>query len=619
VLRAKVANLRWYHIYYLLAGFDILTILVSLFLNHVLTEQYNLSVNNNRIWAIRHADFSQLARLAAELNAPGNDVFHSNNVPVEKARLALRVKNFNRKLKEIEREFAKQNVATEYPQLKKDLDNSVGPLLLMIEQEDKVLDLIAQGKVAEASQHMAVMDKQYLFATKSLIRIRLHFSDIQQALLDRQAGEVEQMRLFELWIAGAVFFMICGITFYGNRLAMQVQQNSKQRENYILEVETARTSLENKKQELESALEELGKAQTAVVQSESKFRAIFDHTFQLIGLMQVDGIVLEANETSLKLIGAKKEDVVGRYFWDTPWWSHDKELQEKLKDAVRGAAKGEFVRFEAIHLNSQGQKVNIDFSLKPVSDESGNIVMLIPEGRDISDKKEAEKRVSDFYSTVSHELRTPLTAIKGSLGLIEGGLAGEITDKTRMLIEMANIESDRLIRLINNILDLRKIEAGMLDLRLERYSAANLVQKTIKNLEYLAQQASIRLQTDFQYSAEVMCDEDRTIQILTNLISNAIKFSKKDTSVVVSVSPSIDESMVRFSVKDNGPGIPEALLSKLFVQFQQIQQPNQEAKAGSGLGLAISKALVEQHGGRIGVESVVDEGSEFWFELPRAI
>lgn len=619
MLKAKVANLRWYHIYYVLAGFDVLTILFSLFLNHVLADQYNESVNNNRAWAIRHAEFSQLARLAAELNAPGNDVFHSNNVPEEKARLALRERNFNRKLKEIEEEFAKQNLAVKHPQLKIDLDNAKGPLLSMIKEENKVLDFVAQGKIEAASQHMALMDKQYLFATKSLIRIRLHFSDIQQALLDKQAEEVEQMRSFELWIAGAVFVMICGITYYGNRLALQVQANARQREKYILEVEAARTSLEKKKLELENALEELGKAQTAVMQSESKFQAIFDQTFQLIGLMQVDGTVLEANETSLKLIAAKKEDIVGKYFWDTPWWAHDKELQEKLKDAVNQAAKGEFVRFEAIHLNPQGQKVYVDFSLKPVIDESGNVVLLIPEGRDISDKKQAEKRVSDFYSTVSHELRTPLTAIKGSLGLIEGGLAGEITDKTRMLVEMANVESDRLIRLINDILDLRKIEAGMLDLRLEKNRPENLVRKTLNNLEFIAEQAGVKLQPDIRFNGEVLCDEDRTIQILTNLISNAIKFSKKDTSVVVSIEPSVDESLVRFSVKDRGPGIPEELISKLFVRFQQIQQPEHEAKPGSGLGLAISKALVEQHGGRIGVESVVNEGTEFWFELPKAV
>jgi PAS domain S-box-containing protein len=618
MLKAKVANLRWYHIYYLLAAFDIITILVSLLLNHVLTEQYNESVNNNRAWATRHSEFSQLARLAAELNAPGNDVFHSNDVPGEKARLAVRVKNFNRKLKEIESEFAEQHLVNDYPQLKKDLENAKGPLISMIEEEQRVLDLVDAGKIESASQHMAIMDKQYLFATKSLIRIRLHFSDIQQALLYKQAEEVEQMRVFEQWIAGAVFIMICSVTYYGNRLALQAQANAKQRENYILKVEAARTSLENKTQELENALEELSKAQTAVVQSEKKFRAIFDHTFQLIGLMQTDGILLEANETSLNLINAKKEDVIGQYFWETPWWSHDKAMQEKLKEAIEQAAEGEFVRFEAVHLTQQGKRVEVDFSLKAVTDESGNVVLLIPEGRDISDKKEAERRVKDFYSTVSHELRTPLTAIRGSLGLIEAGLAGEITNKTRTLVEIASVESDRLIRLINDILDLRKIEAGMLELRLENVSIGSIVQRTVKNLESLADQAGVILKPDIGFAGEISCDEDRTVQILTNLISNAIKFSPRSRPVIISVAESTTPKMVRFAIKDNGPGIPEEMLSQLFVRFQQIQQPDLEVKSGTGLGLAISKALVEQHGGEIGVESILNEGTTFWFELAKA-
>lgn len=607
---------QWYHIYYILAAFDLLTISSSLYLNYTLTEQYNESVNENRAWATRHKDFTQLARLAAELNAPGNDVFHSQNVDTETTRLTVRLKNFNRKLNEVEKEFSDHGVDLKYPRLKKDLDSAKAALSSMISVERKVLTLVADNRKEEASQQMALMDKEYLYATKSLLRARLQFSEIQQSLLDIQANEVAQMRVFECWLAVALVVMISGVTYNGKRLADQILLDSRQREFHIKELEATRCGLENKTQELETALLQLRKAQETISESERKFRAIFDHTFQFIGLMQPDGLVLEVNETALKFAGKSKDEVVGLYFWETPWWSHSLELQERLKQAIADASNGHFVRFEASHPSADGELVSVDFSLKPVFDHDGKIVLLIPEGRDISDKKRAELRVSEFYSTVSHELRTPLTAIRGSLGLIEGGLAGDVSEKTLKLVEIASNESDRLIRLINDILDLRKIEAGMLDLNRRAVTAEKLVNSTILSLTPLASQSEIALKCHLNYSGILHCDEDRTVQILNNLISNAIKFSENKAEVVI-CSEQTNEDMIRFSVKDSGPGIPAHLQEKLFGRFQQIDQSDKRKKGGTGLGLAISKALVEQHGGKIGLTSNNGPGCTFWFELPR--
>ncbi len=253
----------------------------------------------------------------------------------------------------------------------------------------------------------------------------------------------------------------------------------------------------------------------------------------------------------------------------------------------------------------------------PVTDEQGKLFRICGIGQDITTRKEAEKRVSEFYSTVSHELRTPLTSIRGSLGLMEGGLAGEIPDKARRFIEIARSESDRLIRLINDILDLRKIEAGKLDLRMEELSAAELVQASIDSVRGMSFEACVQLVTNLPAGdSRISCDRDRIIQVLTNLLSNAIKYSPSNTAVVLDVKLAERPQFLLFSIKDSGSGIAISQLPKLFGKFQQLDSSDSRAKGGTGLGLSISKAIVEQHGGRIGVETATGQGSTFWFELP---
>jgi PAS domain S-box-containing protein len=247
-------------------------------------------------------------------------------------------------------------------------------------------------------------------------------------------------------------------------------------------------------------------------------------------------------------------------------------------------------------------------------DANGKIYGLCGVTNDITDRKESEKRVSEFYSTVSHELRTPLTSIRGALGLIQGGLAGEVSAKASSLVKMAGVECDRLIRLINDILDIRKIAAGMLELRWQSVAAESLVRESVENLRGMSQAAGVRLVSQIIASGEIECDKDRLIQVLTNLISNAIKFSKEGTEVNVLLERVAPDSF-RFAVKDQGCGIPKKELARLFGMFQQVDSSDSREKGGTGLGLAISKAIIEQHGGQIGVVSEVGVGSEFWFEL----
>ena len=194
--------------------------------------------------------------------------------------------------------------------------------------------------------------------------------------------------------------------------------------------------------------------------------------------------------------------------------------------------------------------------MSSIVDADGTVRRLCGITSDITERKEVEKRVSEFYSTMSHELRTPLTSIRGSLGLMEGGLAGQVSDNAKHLIQVARRESDRLIRLINDILDIRKIEAGMLELKQEVVDTSMLVARTIDGIKGMAQHAKVELVSVLNYNSPVLCDADRIIQVLTNLVSNAIKYSTPESEVVIAVDSTGAET-VRFSVSDNGPGIPQ--------------------------------------------------------------
>ena len=248
-------------------------------------------------------------------------------------------------------------------------------------------------------------------------------------------------------------------------------------------------------------------------------------------------------------------------------------------------------------------------------DENGKATRFSGSLRDVTEKKEAEKRISEFYSTVSHELRTPLTSIRGSLGLIEGGKAGEVPPKVLRLVAIGRNESERLIRLINDILDIKKIETGNFELNPESFDPERLVLKTIDGISGMAQENSVKLRSTVSTRMHLYGDFDRLVQVLTNLLSNAIKYSPKDGVVRITVEER-ENFRLRLSVTDQGPGIPEQKIHKLFGMFQQLDSSDSRKKGGTGLGLAISKSIVEQHSGNIGVESNPGEGSTFWFEIP---
>ncbi|HYC91452.1 MAG TPA: PAS domain S-box protein [Thermoanaerobaculia bacterium] len=234
---------------------------------------------------------------------------------------------------------------------------------------------------------------------------------------------------------------------------------------------------------------------------------------------------------------------------------------------------------------------------------------------DVSERHVVERMKRDFISTVSHELRTPLTAIRGSLGLLASGVVGELPAEARPVISVAERNSIRLISLINDILDFDRLESGKMTMQLRPTPLKPVLERSIESISAVALQDGVRIELHCN-GASVLGDEERLLQVTVNLLSNAVKYSSRGDTVTVSAS--VEGESVEVRVADRGRGIPADLQKKLFHRFERADSSDARPKPGTGLGLAICKAIVEQHGGAIGVASREGMGSTFWFRIPAA-
>jgi len=235
--------------------------------------------------------------------------------------------------------------------------------------------------------------------------------------------------------------------------------------------------------------------------------------------------------------------------------------------------------------------------------------------RNMEELKALDAAKSDFLNIASHELRTPMTSIKGSLSLISSGVMGKISDDILNLIQIAEMETDRLVRLINDILDMAKIDAKKLPLKKSWIPLHDIIEKTALSLQGLAQTFDVKIEKGDFAPINIHCDADRIQQVITNLVSNAIKFSPRKGTVEILVEVKSHEP-IKIMVRDHGKGMTPQEKSILFQKFRQVSSPDNPLVKGTGLGLAIAKALVEEHQGIIDVVTKPNEGSTFFFTLP---
>jgi signal transduction histidine kinase len=251
----------------------------------------------------------------------------------------------------------------------------------------------------------------------------------------------------------------------------------------------------------------------------------------------------------------------------------------------------------------------------PHRDEEGTVLGFFALVKNITERKAMEKMKDEFISVVSHELRTPLTSIHCSLRLLTSDKFGSLDPKGQQIIDIADQNTTRLVRLVNDILDFERLNSGKVKLEKRPCRTADLILKAVEIMKGMAQEQEIVLST-VPTSLPLFADPDYTIQILTNLISNGIKFSPAKSTIWVQAENR--ETEILFQVKDQGRGIPSDKLDSIFNRFQQIALSDSRQKGGTGLGLAICRQIVELHGGKIWAESTLGKGSTFYFTLPKA-
>ena len=353
-------------------------------------------------------------------------------------------------------------------------------------------------------------------------------------------------------------------------------------------------------------------AERQLALNEQRLRSYFENVPVGIVLASLDGKILTVNPALCSITGISADELVGqelaRFIGD-----HQAGDQGDLFEMLVRGDSPSFTTVAELD-TADARSIWLETTVSLMRDVNGAPIEAVAVIADVSERRQTEQAKDEFLSVASHELRTPLTSIRGALGLLVGGVVGELPPPALRMLEIAVLSTDRLIGLINDILDLERLTTGKLSLAIEACDATSMVSRAVEEMRGAADVVDVEIRA-LSIEGQVWADSDRIIQALANLIGNAIKFSPPHS--VIEVTSEIVGDEVRFSVIDSGPGIPSDQLERVFERFRQVDGSDTRAKGGTGLGLTISRSIIEQHGGQIWVESVLGEGSTFRFTLPR--
>jgi PAS domain S-box-containing protein len=314
------------------------------------------------------------------------------------------------------------------------------------------------------------------------------------------------------------------------------------------------------------------------------------------------------------LLGYQGNELINISFIDLVPDVEKERIKQTFDGAINNAKSGAVTKKIETQIRSKNQSLtDVELSVEYSVQESSYYCVL----SDISERKEIDRLKDQLTAMLSHDLRTPLTALEFSLALLLKDSSGSLTDEGKGIVKTGQNNVARLINLINQLLDLYKLESRELRLYLKDMPVAGIIAPTLESIENFAESKSIDIHVEAD-DLSVIADPDRLTQVLINLVSNAIKYSPANSTVVISVRKPRADSPVEIRVIDSGPGIAKEYQQSIFERFYMVESSKAEKVGSSGLGLAISKAIVEAHGGTIGVESELGKGSSFWFQIPEA-
>lgn len=370
-------------------------------------------------------------------------------------------------------------------------------------------------------------------------------------------------------------------------------------------------------QRVEERTRELQRALAAVSANEKRIQAIIESAQDAYIAVDLDGRITEWNSAAQRMFGRPRDEALGQPMVEL---IVPQRFRENVARAMRNfneTGRVDFLdrRLERVVINRDGAEIPVEVTIALAGTTEGTFFSAFL--HDIAERKEIERMKNEFVSTVSHELRTPMTSIRASLSMLADGSAGELPPDTRVLIDIAYNSCERLVRLVNDVLDIEKIESGGMMFDMNPQPLLPIVKQAMDAVEGSALQYRVALRMQSETGdVQVTADQDRMIQVVVNLLSNAIKFSPPDATVTVTVGSDGEQATV--SVADQGPGIPQEFRARIFQKFAQADSTDSRQKGGSGLGLSICKSIVEEHGGTIGFTSETGKGSTFSVHFPLA-
>jgi signal transduction histidine kinase len=427
------------------------------------------------------------------------------------------------------------------------------------------------------------------------VYVRLISKRVQQLARGLEAVQSGQYPLLVVRGNDEISRLVVGF----NQMVEELRARSERIDDWV---DTKETELVQLKQTLDSDKEKLGTR--------------LDNVGEGVIVLDTDGQVIMANQQVSDILGVptaalSRVPLPALIEQVRPRLVNEAAVEQRLGDlrAGRPHAVDEMV----LELDdSRGPSIRLYST--PVSGADADLLARIATLLDLGKAREVDRLKTEFLSTISHELRTPLTSVKGALGLVRAGAAGQITSDTRELLEIASANIDRLITVINNILDVLNLERGQAGFRFAPTPLADCVARAAGTVAADAQGAGVTVESRLPRDlATVHADPKRLEQVIVNLLSNAIKFSVQGQTVIVSAAP--EGRKVKVSVQDSGKGISQEAIGRLFQKFEHSEGALTRSSQGAGLGLAICRHIVEAHGGRIWVESAEGNGSTFFFTL----
>ncbi|MDH4230122.1 MAG: PAS domain S-box protein [Nitrospirota bacterium] len=356
------------------------------------------------------------------------------------------------------------------------------------------------------------------------------------------------------------------------------------------------------------------RSEAAVRDSEERHRSVLNTMVDAVVVIDEQGLIRQFNPGAERIFGYRVDEVMGRnlkILMPEPYQSeHDGYLERYRRT---GEARILGIGREVVALRKNGETFPADLSVAAM--DLGGERLYTGIVRDITERRRIDRMKSEFISTVSHELRTPLTSIRGAIGLLEGNAGGELPHKAREILSIASNNTQRLLLLINDILDIDKIESGQMPFRFQRLDLGTFLREAVRtHTGYAAQHGVTMSVVHVDDNLAVNADPDRLMQVLANLLSNAAKFSPQGATVDIEATR--EGSSARITVKDCGPGIPESFQPRVFEKFSQHDATDSRRAGGTGLGLSIARAIIGKHGGHIGFDTVEGQGTTFWLNLP---